>query len=52
MHKFISDEKGDMAEAAVTTPVIILLMVAIVNLGMLMYVTQILRKIWGVSNDL
>ena len=40
MHKFINDEKGSMAEADVTTPVIILLMVAIVNLGMLMYVNQ------------
>ena len=38
--RFFQDERGDMAEAAITTPVIVLLMTVIINFGMLMYVAQ------------
>jgi hypothetical protein len=34
------DERGDMAEAAITTPIIILLMVTVLNFGMIAYAAQ------------
>lgn len=40
LRRFVQDERGDMAEAAITTPVIILLMVAIINFGMVAYTSQ------------
>jgi hypothetical protein len=40
LKRFYHDERGDMAEAAITTPVIILLMVVILNFGMLAYTAQ------------
>ena len=40
MRTFRRDERGDMAEAAITTPVIILLMGVILNFGMLAYTAQ------------
>lgn len=36
----LRDERGSMAEAAITTPVIILLMVAVLNLGLVAYAAQ------------
>ncbi len=38
--KLCQDQRGDMAEAAITTPVIILLMIVILNFGMLAYTAQ------------
>ena len=40
IERFIRDEHGDMAEAAITTPVIVLLMLVIVNFGAIMYTAQ------------
>ena len=40
LKRFVQDERGDMAEAAITTPVIVLLMVCILNFGMLAYASQ------------
>ncbi len=40
VRRFIHDERGDMAEVAVTTSVIVLLMVVILNSGMLAYTAQ------------
>ena len=40
MRRFVRDDRGDMAEAAITTPVIVLLMVVILNFGMLAYTAQ------------
>ena len=40
IERFYADQRGDMAEAAITTPVIILLMVVILNFGMLAYTAQ------------
>jgi len=40
LRRFVCDERGDMAEAAITTPVIVLLMVCIMNFGMVAYASQ------------
>ncbi len=40
LSRFFHDERGDMAEAAITTPIIILLMVTILNFGMIAYTAQ------------
>ena len=36
LKRFCRDERGDMAEAAITTPVIVLLMLVISNCGAIM----------------
>jgi Flp pilus assembly protein TadG len=38
--KCFHDQRGEMAEAAITTPVVILLMLAIINLGMVVFAQQ------------
>jgi hypothetical protein len=40
LRRFYGDEHGDMAEAAITTPVIVLLMLVIINFGAIMYTAQ------------
>lgn len=38
--RFFYDQRGDMAEAVITTPVVILMMLSIINLGMVAYAGQ------------
>jgi hypothetical protein len=40
LRRFYEDERGDMAEAAITTPVIVLLMLVVINFGAIMYTAQ------------
>lgn len=40
MVKFFRDRRGEMAEAAITTPVVILMMVAMINLGLVVFAQQ------------
>jgi len=38
--RFMKDKRGDMAEAAITTPIVVLLFLALVNLAMAAYAAQ------------
>ncbi len=38
--ELLRDKRGEMAEAAITTPVVILMMVALINLGLIVFVQQ------------
>jgi len=38
--ELLRDNRGEMAEAAITTPVVILMMVALINLGLIVFVQQ------------